>query len=480
VNFDKIDHALREVCGLDPQAPLLVGVSGGPDSLCLMDILHRLGWKLVVAHFDHGLRPESGQEAGFVGAEAAKRGLDFVPGKMDVGAFARSERISVEEAARVGRYRFLFAQANLWGAQAVAVAHSADDQVETVLMHLLRGTGLTGLKGMAFRTIVTGWDPAMPLVRPFLDTWREEILGYCADRSLTPVMDASNLDTTYFRNRLRHELIPILEGYNPQIKAALWRTAHSLEGDFQDLESSLEEVFPSISCGEGKDYVRLDFAGLRNLSEGAQRRVLRKTAGKLRPGLQDIDSATVERALAFIKHPTLSKQMDWISSLYLMQEGEHFLMLEQGACPPQEDWPQIEEGCSLALDLPGQVKVGDGWRLESALVRAGDKAQINDCSRDEAFLDADLLTLPLEVRPRMAGDRFKPLGMDGHSIKLSDFFINFHLPRRARQGWPLVCSGPEIAWVPRYRSGHSFRIGEKTRLLVHLRLLKDPSPGHDS
>ena len=147
---------------------------------------------------------------------AEERGLSFVLGCTDVSALAEEQKLSIEEAARVARYRFLFEQARQLKAQAVAVAHNADDQVETVLMHLLRGAGLGGLKGMPYRAILPVWDEAIPLVRPLLGVWRSEIEVYCRQHSLEPIEDASNQDTTFFRNRLRHQLLPTLQEYNPQ------------------------------------------------------------------------------------------------------------------------------------------------------------------------------------------------------------------------------------------------------------------------
>ena len=133
----------------------------------------------------------------------------------------KEQKLSLEEAARILRYRFLFAQARSEGAEVVAVGHTADDQVETVLMHFLRGAGLPGLKGMAGRTILPEFDPKIPLVRPILHLWRSETEAYCQEHGLQPVYDPSNRDETYFRNRLRHSLIPELEKYNPRFKNTL-------------------------------------------------------------------------------------------------------------------------------------------------------------------------------------------------------------------------------------------------------------------
>ena len=164
--LDNIESILREECGLNKDQPIIAGVSGGPDSLCLMNILRSAGYRVIVAHFNHKLRPDSDADANVVEQTASRLNLASVIESGDVRGFAEDERLSIEEAARGMRYRFLMAQARRFKAQAVAVGHTADDQVETVLMHFLRGAGLSGLKGMTHRTVIKTFDPEIPIVRP--------------------------------------------------------------------------------------------------------------------------------------------------------------------------------------------------------------------------------------------------------------------------------------------------------------------------
>ena len=241
--LSQIAASARDDCRLDPSRPLLIGVSGGPDSLCLAHALHALHYHLLIAHFDHHLRPESSTEARMVQDWSAANRLPFLLGEGDVRSFAKTQRLSIEEAARTLRYRFLFAQARQHQAQAVAVAHNADDQVETILMHLLRGAGLSGLKGMLPVSLNEGWDETIPLVRPLLGVWRKDIEDYCTTQHLAPNLDASNDDTTYYRNRLRHQLVPHLETYNPQIRQVIWRTGRALAGDADTVDAALASAW---------------------------------------------------------------------------------------------------------------------------------------------------------------------------------------------------------------------------------------------
>ncbi|MFT3892449.1 MAG: tRNA lysidine(34) synthetase TilS [Anaerolineales bacterium] len=209
--LDTVETILQEQCGLTKDRPIVVGVSGGPDSLCLMGVLRNAGYRLIIAHFNHKLRPDSDADANVVEQTAARLNIVSVIENGDVRGFADSEKISIEEAARTLRYRFLMEQARRFRAQAVAVGHTADDQVETVLMHFLRGAGLAGLKGMTHCTVIKTFDPEVPIVRPLLDVWREETVVYCAANGLRPRHDPSNASLDFFRNRMRHLLIPALE-----------------------------------------------------------------------------------------------------------------------------------------------------------------------------------------------------------------------------------------------------------------------------
>jgi tRNA(Ile)-lysidine synthase len=473
-----VQRILLTECGLEPGRPLVAGVSGGPDSLCLLDILHRLGYAPVVAHFDHQLRPDSGQDAARVGLIAKNYGLPFVLGGLDVGAFARERKLSIEEAARMARYRFLFETARWRSAQAVAVAHTADDQVETVVMHLLRGAGLSGLKGMAYRSEMSGWAPAIdgqiPLVRPLLGVWRSEIMEYCQERRLEPTHDPSNADLAFFRNRLRHELIPTLAQYNPRVKEALWRMAQVLAGDQAVLEEVTRQAWASCLSGQGAGYVMLSLGTLRGLSLGLQRSVLRTAIDCLRPDLRDIDFAAVERAVGWVSQPPHTGQADLVSGLSLYFENEHLFIMETGAQLAEGDWPLMVGGKESLLAVPGSLPLENGWFItcEVAYFDGWEGLSALKSSPYHAWLDAAALSLPLHARPARPGERFEPLGLGGHSMKLSDFFINQGLPRRARPNWPLVCSGEQVAWVCGYRPAHPFRVNETTQKVVHLHLHK--------
>ena len=469
--IDRFRTAAFETCRLDPSLPLLAGISGGPDSLCLLDCLQQAGFQPVVAHFDHCLRPESGRDAHEVAEIASRRGLVFELGRLDVKGFSAEQRLSIEEAARNARYRFLFAAARAIKAQAVLVGHTADDQVETVLMHLLRGAGLAGLKGMTALSLHEGWDASIPLARPLLGIWRSEIEDYCRERGLVPLQDASNQDTTYYRNRLRHELIPYLASYNPQVKDSLWRTADLLAGDAEVLEGVVAQAWQDTLARRDSETCALSREKLLALPLGLQRGLLRRAIETLRPTLRDISFETVERGLKFVLHSTRTGSMSLAQGLRLEMAGELVILSEEGTLWVDAAWPQVPKGAVLRLEAPGLLDLGRGWVLRAEW--ADPTADYASAGRWEAWLDGDRLTLPLGVRGGRAGERIQPLGMDGHAQKLSDLWVNEGLPRQARAGWPLVVSGGEVAWVPGYRLDQRFRVTEKTERALYLNLKHD-------
>ena len=473
--LERVRSILSHNCQVDLSSPMVVGVSGGPDSLCLLDILVRLDYKVVVAHFDHRLRPESTEEARRVEAFAAQLAVPYSGGSQDVAQYALDRGLSVEEAARELRYAFLFAVAQRHDAGAVAVGHTADDQVETVLMHMLRGAGTDGLSGMAYRSLPNPWSGEIALVRPLLAFWREKVLAYLDERGLQPSIDASNLDQTYFRNRLRHELIPTLERYQPNLRRLLWRTADVIGEESRLIDRLVEAAWDECVRQQGPDYLDLEGALLNALPLAMQRRLLRRAIAVIHPGLRDVDYETVERGLAFIASPQPKGQCSLVAGLYLLKEDEHIWLAAWHADLPNSTWPQAPDQECQVLALPGKMALPEGWVLRASVSEdlGSEKAEmLGNTDPFRAWFDADALPATLNVRPRRPGDRVKPLGMGGHSLKVSDLMVNIKVPQRARLRWPLVCAGADILWVPGCRQADLARVTEASCRVVRLELAR--------
>jgi len=469
-----MDSIFRAQCRLDPKRQIVVAVSGGPDSLCLMDLLRGAGYPIIVAHFNHKLRENSDAEATAVETTAARLGLPSIIESANVRAFADEKKLSIEDAARTLRYRFLFTLARQHRAQAVAVGHTADDQVETVLMHFLRGAGLTGLKGMTYRTVLSVVDVEIPLVRPLLDVWREETVVYCAGQGLRPHYDPSNDSLNFLRNRIRHLLIPNLETYNPRFREAVWRTAQLLQTDHEILLQAVDAAWARAVVNESSGLVVFDFSALTGLSVGLQRHLFRRAVERIHPAA-DVTYAALDRMTAFLSDSRQNGFLHLSGGLRLLREAGQVYIAGSEATLPFERWPQLPAGADLLpLTVPSQVELPGGRKLgaEARNIPALAREQARENEKPyQAWLDAETFQGELHVRVRREGDRFEPLGMDGHSQKLSDFFTNEKLPQRARERWPLLCAGDQIAWIPGYQPAHPFRLTKSSRRILYFTLV---------
>lgn len=461
--------------GFTPDDLLLVGVSGGPDSLALANALCKLNWKMAFAHFDHQLRPESARDCNFVKQMAADLGLDFYQSAKPIQKMAEEENRSIEEMARTQRYHFLFQTAQHIHARAVLIAHTADDQVETVLMHILRGSGLNGLTGMHLCS-KSAFHPSIPLVRPLLNTWREEIDAYCKSEGLVPVQDASNQDRTYFRNRVRHELIPLLETYNPAVKANVLHLADIVQDDWDFLEKSYGQISAELIRSVSEDTLEIQRSSLLAQEKGAQKAVIQNALSKLRESEQDqIDFATIMAVVDFAHQPTIARHISLPNHLHTFLENERLVLTKQEALSCAGVFPQCNEQQTFSMVDPFQVKISPDFFLTGKIepVENFKKPDWVGNFLWEAYLDADAITsAQATIRPFYAGDRFAPLGMGGKQIKVSDFFTNKKVPVALRKKWPLLVINESVLWITGFQPAHAARLHAKTSRIWHLQLQK--------
>ncbi len=462
----------------------MVGVSGGPDSLCLLHVLRRLrdeyDLSLHVAHLDHRIRgKEAEEEATFVAALAAEWGLPATVEGRDVPALARAKKLAIEEAARQARYAFLAEVAGRVGAQSIAVGHNADDQTETIIMHWLRGAGLAGLRGMlplsrvgALRLASYSQATELRLVRPLLEVTRQEIEAYCQEHGLKPRFDRSNLDTTYYRNRLRHELIPYLEKLNPNVREVVRRSARVIADDYAYLRSELKRLWPQVVTAESKEAIVFDLAGWRALPTSLKRATLRQAIHLLRRSLRNINWVHVEDALLALESRQASAQVTLPQGLMLTIGYHDFTVAEEDYQPPLPAWPFLTVD-HLSLTVPGRTALpGSDWTLEARLLDA--PLEVPD-DPWQGFLDYERLGGKLSLRRRRPGDRFQPMGMGGRWKLMREFMINVKIPACWREIVPLLISGEgleeEIAWVAGWRIDERFKVSEETQRILHLRFI---------
>jgi len=463
---------------------VVVGVSGGPDSLCLLHVLNRLreryGIELHVAHLDHRIRgSESEEDAAFVARLAEEWGLPATVEACDVPRLARESKLASEEAARQARYSFLARVALTVGAKRIAVGHNADDQTETIVMHWLRGAGLAGLRGMLPRTelgkmrLEAAWPDHPPLdlqlIRPLLQTPRAEIEAYCWEHGLKPRFDRSNLDTTYYRNRLRHELIPYLESYNPNIREVLRRSAWVISDDYSFLQAELDRVWPTVVSWESGEAITFDLDRWQALPTSQQRSTLREAVHRLRRSLRNINWIHIENALLALREKPAGTQVTLPQGLMLSIGYRDFIVADEGYVP-EVDWPLLLVE-SLPVAVPGVTELPDsGWCLEAAIIEREefDEGYPDNPDPWQAFLDYETAGSELMLRQRRSGDRFQPLGLGGHEKSLHTFMIDHKILRSLRDFVPIVASPRHIVWVAGWRVDEWAKITAATERVLHL------------
>ena len=467
---------------------LVVAVSGGPDSLSMLFALCRLreplGLELHGAHLDHRLRGESSESDARFATETFRRlGVPHTTERADVASFRRLHRLSTEEAAREVRYRFLARVAEEQGADAVAVGHTADDQAETILMHIIRSSGLGGLRGMEALAWRSFGGRRVLLVRPLLKAAREETRAYCRALSLEPRHDESNLSTAPTRNRVRLELLPALEQYNPSVREALVRLSTNAAADMAYLEGQVSALWGEVvRAGEG--YVAVKKAAFRRLAPALRPYLLRRAVAELKGDAAGLEQTHLDDMARLVAGPAGR-------SLHLPGGLRLTVGYEEAALAPHEgdplSLPPLDGEHSLLV--PGEASI-DGWRITASVTERspGSSGVPISASRRSNPLDGEptpesdrtLEDAPggltavlsyravggrLVVRARRPGDRFQPLGMSRQK-KLKDFMVDARVPRQWRDGVPLVVSPRGIAWVVGWRIADwaAGREGERSTL----------------
>ena len=468
---------------------LVVAVSGGPDSSALLLCLHRLSerhrLRLHVAHLNHNFRGEEAEEdARFVGSLAEEMGLPSTIVKRHPRAGDLTNSSSFEQAARETRYGFLAEVASDVGASAVVVGHTADDQAETVMLHILRGSGLHGLRGMAE---LSPWPwpaqaPALTLFRPLLEANKSDTVSYCRELGRTFRDDSGNYLERFTRNRIRNHLLPLLaEDYNPRVRDSLVRLSRISAQELDFIEQETERVWPqvAIEMESGVRFRRPEFTSLHPL---LQRMVLRRAYALLMGNTRRLQESHLISMTEAATGKNSGVTLDLPGGLKLHLAYNNMLLSKDAGFPCP--FPLIKEDYRVVLPMAGEqekVTRAGPWTItiqtvssslaplqqrepgaNSFLLQEPSAGDISPQISWTEYLDRSNLGGELILRSRRPGDRFQPLGMDRHK-KLQDFFTDSRVPRNWRDRVPLLTSEYGIAWVVGYRIANWARVLPSTK-----------------
>ncbi len=453
---------------LPPTAKLVVGVSGGADSLALLHLLyqlrHRGGWQLHAATLDHGLRGQAGaDDVTFVVHTCRAWDIPVTAGQVDVLVLSHQRGRGIEETARAARYDFLATTARQIGARHIAVAHHADDQAETILLHLIRGSGLQGLSGMEFRLPLPGY-PDLLLIRPLLAVTRRQIEAYCADHALHPRQDSTNLDTNYLRNRLRLETLPHLRQLNPQIERALLQMADTAALEASYLAQQLAQVTAYHIQKEDRR-ILITREVFRRMHPALQRRFIYDCARAL--GSTETSYDHILHALETGAQGEVGAEARLPGKLRLRVTYTSVMIEHENAPPLPYDGPLLAGGDEITVPIPGLTPLpGTQWTLQISNI---------------PLPDSQPLMLPagaaVSLRTRRAGDRFTPLGMRGQGQTLNKWLINHKIPQAIRDQLPLIIVNDTIAALFVHKQwfiSQNFALRQDSASSLHFRFTQSP------
>lgn len=441
---------------------ILIACSGGPDSLALTDIFCKLKneyeLKLAVAHLDHMIRgEESKADAKFVKEFCKQRDIIYFEKSVDVPAYAQKYSLSTEDAARSVRYQFLREVAKKLGGAKIATGHHKDDQAETVLLHLLRGAGSSGIGGI--RPLNCG------IIRPLLSVSRAEIEKYCQEMNLRPRIDATNLVPFYLRNKVRLQLLPELEKeYNPAIKEALCRSGELIGTEHQFIRAYTENYFDQFTKFENEKII-FQKNELGKLHLAIKRELFRLAIEKIRGHLKEISFFHIEQMIWFAENGKVRTVLELPGRLILKcgYDALELYYLHDKEIQPVKEFEPIR------LMVPGKTEVPElGIVVETEIFHR----YIRVLNRNQIICDMDKLNQPLYVRRRKPGDRFQPSGMNG-SKKLKDFFIDCKIEQEKRNYVALFCSQEEIFWVGGLRQSQNSMVTSETVNFLILTIRQD-------
>ncbi len=450
----KIKHTIQRLSLLKKGDKVLVAVSGGPDSVCLLLALYslgkELGVKVLCAHLNHQLRgAESNKDEAYVIKLSDKLNIPILVESRDVEVFAKKNKFSIEQAARELRYDFLLGAAKEVGANKIATGHTRDDQAETVLMRLLRGAGLKGLRAIP---PVRKLSSNVHIIRPLIDVSKKEITSFLRRRNIKSRLDSTNKKDIFLRNKIRHNLIPYLEKhYSLKIKDILARTANNLDGDYSYLMKQQRRIFKKISSVKNNKNVTLPIKDLRTLDIALKRGVIRLAIEAVKGDLKNIDYRHWNEIEDLILKRKAKSEVHLPGGINVVKKERSIVFKRRGKNGARHlklKW------CQAPFFLRASVSSKPPKRFSA--------------SRKIEYFDFDKINFPLKVRYRKPHDKIRPLGMKKYK-RIKDIFIDDKIKVNKRASTPIVVDAKgKIAWICGVRICNDFKVTSRTKKCLRL------------
>jgi len=453
--IDKVFSAIEKYEMLRGDEKVLVGLSGGPDSVCLLHVLHRLKDRLALdlaaLYIDHGLRPdETRAEIEFCRQLCGELLVEFLDRSIDVRTYAKEHGSNLQEAARELRYMTFERVAYEIGAKKITLGHTIDDQLETFFMRMFRGSGPKGLSGI---------PPGRGMIiRPLLDVDREDIENYLKQENKSFIMDSSNLKKDYLRNKLRLELIPEMKKMAPHITQSIARTMDILREEEKYFEIIIAKTLMKLISRKTDKRIELFLLPLEVMDRVILRRVLRRALDETR-GLRGIEFVHIENIIELVKHGRQGDRICLPRGLRIVKDYATLVLTSE--IP--------EKLGSFILNVPGEVVLKEIGTVIKASVEH--EREEYDRERTTAVFDAGKTGTELTIRSREKGDFFYPAGF-GRKKKLQDYFVDEKVPRDERDAIPIVITGNDIVWIAGYRGDERFKVSESTKMFLKIKLYK--------
>jgi tRNA(Ile)-lysidine synthase len=441
---------------------IVVGLSGGPDSVCLLHILYSLSGRfntgIIAVHINHMLRGEESEgDERYVRELCSKLNVPLYVFRHDIKAVSVKKGISIEEAGREIRYSRFNHIAEKVGTAKIAVAHNRNDQAETVLFNLIRGTGLNGLKGMEYKS--------GRVIRPLLDIGRKDIEAYCRENSLSPRIDSTNMESVYTRNKIRLDLIPYIDKlFNSNIIESISRMSLLIRDDYDYLEECVSKFYEQCTTKFQDNAVWLNLKEFLKVHPALQKRLIRRAIKQVKGNLKDVESIHLESAQALCKDGKTGSQIHLPDNIRVLKSYEtvKIFVYDNNIFQPVFDLSLKMPGITDIEALQASIKVS--LKKRPLIIEDYRNMRYNSLVQ---FFDYDNLGSELRVRNRRNGDRFKPYRSRG-TKKLKEYFIDNKIPRGIRNTIPLIAKGNEIVWVIGYRISDKFKVTENTKSILRV------------